>query len=410
MASISEQAFDARQLAVKEVARLLQRPEDLARLPALRADYEGKQLANRSQLSYSIQSHVDAAKAGMEQLERAHAALAAQRATFGAIMDLCAECDRLIEHQDKIQALSTVNTNLSRVVQDVEGISAIPAKASRARELLNNNQLTEAYRELAELESMTRVAEVAIKARSAQGGQRGDIQDLQMYFKKVKETSSEVEARLWAVVRDFVALARANPSLLVSAVRIIEMQEMVDEQGAGGREGHRKSFKSTALSQMASAVAASFSGLLEQCSQLVADSGAEEVAVEDILAAADERLAELADVYDYVLPCFPPEYAVFGDIWQAYHRQFGAMLNMIGSLADALSNADILKVLGWVTTYSDTIANLGVEEEQLQFGYTPDSSTPGLGKIVDRYVMRLEQQIAQWFRNIVSADLDAEPS
>lgn len=56
----------------------------------------------------------------MEQLERAHAALAAQRATFGAIMDLCAECDRLIEHQDKIQALSTVNTNLSRVVQDVE--------------------------------------------------------------------------------------------------------------------------------------------------------------------------------------------------------------------------------------------------------------------------------------------------
>lgn len=71
---------------------------------------------------------------------------------------------------------------------------------------------------------------------------------------QVKETSSEVEARLWAVVRDFVALARANPSLLVSAVRIIEMQEMVDEQGAGGREGHRKSFKSTALSQVGHAL------------------------------------------------------------------------------------------------------------------------------------------------------------
>lgn len=60
----ARQAFDARQLAVKEVARLLQRPEDLARLPALRADYEGKQLANRSQLSYSIQSHVRAGADG----------------------------------------------------------------------------------------------------------------------------------------------------------------------------------------------------------------------------------------------------------------------------------------------------------------------------------------------------------
>jgi hypothetical protein len=65
-------------------------------------------------------SQVDAAKAGMEQLERAHGAVTSLRSTFAAIVELCAECDQLIEHQDKIQQLSTVNTNLLRIVQDVE--------------------------------------------------------------------------------------------------------------------------------------------------------------------------------------------------------------------------------------------------------------------------------------------------
>ncbi len=49
----------------------------------------------------------------------------------------------------------------------------------------------------------------------------------------------KVEERLWSVVRNFAALGRDNPAQLVNAVRIIELQEMVDKQleasGKGGR-------------------------------------------------------------------------------------------------------------------------------------------------------------------------------
>ena len=40
----------------------------------------------------------------------------------------------------------------------------------------------------------------------------------------------KVEERLWSIVRNFATLGRDAPPLLVAAVRIIELQEMVDKQ------------------------------------------------------------------------------------------------------------------------------------------------------------------------------------
>ena len=38
------------------------------------------------------------------------------------------------------------------------------------------------------------------------------------------------EERLWSVVRNFLSISRENPALLVTAVQIIELQELVDAQ------------------------------------------------------------------------------------------------------------------------------------------------------------------------------------
>lgn len=49
------------------------------------------------------------------------------------------------------------------------------------------------------------------------------------------------EERLWSIVRNFIVLGRTNPALLVSAVRVVEMQETVDKQiSASGQCAHPK--------------------------------------------------------------------------------------------------------------------------------------------------------------------------
>ena len=52
-------------------------------------------------------------------------------------------------------------------------------------------------------------------------------------------TMGKVEERLWSIIRNFANLGRDHPAVLVNAVRIIELQELVDrslESSAGGRE------------------------------------------------------------------------------------------------------------------------------------------------------------------------------
>lgn len=70
------QAVDARKAAVDEVERLLQHPEDIKRLPNMLEEYTQKQQANKTQLSATVASQVDAARAGMELLDSAQKTLA----------------------------------------------------------------------------------------------------------------------------------------------------------------------------------------------------------------------------------------------------------------------------------------------------------------------------------------------
>ncbi len=56
---------------------------------------------------------------------------------------------------------------------------------------------------------------------------------------------------------------------------------------------------------------------------------------------------QLADIYDYVTPCFPPEYHIFDVIFHQYHEHLAFMVDCIGACAEQLANSDILKVCSW---------------------------------------------------------------
>lgn len=60
---------------------------------------------------------------------------------------------------------------------------------------------------------------------------------LSRHLRQVRMTMGKVEERLWSIIRNFANLGRDHPAMLVNAVRIIELQELVDrslESSAGG--------------------------------------------------------------------------------------------------------------------------------------------------------------------------------
>ena len=60
-------------------------------------------------------------------------------------------------------------------------------------------------------------------------------------------------------------------------------------------------------------------------------------------AQAHAFMEQLADIYDFVSPCFPPKYDMFRVIFRKYHEHMSFMLDCVGACAESLANADILK-------------------------------------------------------------------
>lgn len=404
----AQEANIARRAAVEEVGRLLHYPEDLKRLPSLREEYARKQQMNKMQLSAAVTAQVEATRAGLDMLSRAHAALLRLRENFARIDQLCAECEQLVDCHDKIQLLSMVHYNLRKTLQDVEAIAALPVEAAEAEEMLQNDtNLLQVYECLALLEGTSLKAQAAIES-GTQVNLR-EAQSLGTYFQRVKQTMGRFEERLWSIVRGFLLVSRRNPRLLVTALRVVEAQEGVDARLVAAGQGSsplRKFWRRRCLLQVGNAVQDGVAPLLARCSQLVAAGSNTDQRVTEILAEADGFVAQLAEVYDYVVPCFPPHYAIFDTVWGHYHRQLGSMIDFVGLCVDNLANSDILKVVSWVSAYQDALAGLGVDDERIAF---PEGANSGSAMLMGKYVARMAEKLHTWLLNLVEGDFGAEP-
>lgn len=82
---IDQQALESKDAGVQDVVRLLQQPEDLGRLFQLRAEYDSKYRSNKVQLTATVQSQVEAARYGLELLDKSHRHIAKLRVCIDKI-------------------------------------------------------------------------------------------------------------------------------------------------------------------------------------------------------------------------------------------------------------------------------------------------------------------------------------
>eukprot|EP00803_Ostreobium_quekettii_P001056 evm.model.scf_1694.2 EVM.evm.TU.scf_1694.2 scf_1694:3751-7084(+) len=426
--SASGLALEAREAAIQEVSRLLQHPEDLSRLPALRAEYRQKQAANKAQFTALVQSYVQATRSGIEVLDRSQGSVAKLKEQFEEIDHLCAECTSLIENHEKIQLLSITHLNITKILEEIDNIIDLPSNAEAAEDLLaDDSMLIDAFKALTALEGTSRLVQEAMRSNHRKSDQ---IRDLQQYFDKVKDTTAKFESRLFNHFGKFLELSSENPGLLVACVRVMEMRELIDAE-----LGECKGFKRRSLGCMEASIHSKFEAPLRRCKDIVVvcDEEAEEkkeqseekeehgnpngAIVEEVLGMAREIAADLPLIYDQVAPCFPVSHDIFKTLWSRYHVQFAMLVDTLGVAAEQLANQDILNVVEWVEEYLGTLRGLGLEEAELQMpngpvldalAQSPDAS-PGLLVLIKKYVARAKDSTTTWYLNILEADISSEP-
>uniref|UniRef100_A0A8C8SAL5 Exocyst complex component 3 like 1 n=1 Tax=Pelusios castaneus TaxID=367368 RepID=A0A8C8SAL5_9SAUR len=220
---------------------------------------------------------------------------------------------------------------------------------------------------------------------------------VESYFGGVQELSNQLARQLWNIVGSSWKLVREDPALFVSAVRIIEREESIDD-------ALLLAWRQRFYQVMQEAITAAHfqeaqgPGLGRHLATLQSDI-----------------LAELCVVKDLMVQCCPPHYDILSVCTLMYHRGLTSHLQDI--LSRDLDKQEIFTLLNWVLHVYHSPEMMGHPD------LLPEVDVSMLGPLVSpevvdqmekKYVGKVKASVAEWMQRTLEVEFkewfrDEEP-
>ncbi|KAM8984904.1 exocyst complex component 3-like protein isoform 2-T2 [Ara ararauna] len=388
----------ARGAALKWASGVFYRPEKLEGLGQYRSRETQRNSSIQSRLKSTVQSYLEGVSAGLEQLRSAAQEVQSLCQDLGAARWALLNTTDRFQSLQQMRALMAEHVQLASVVQVLPQLFSVQEVFSHTLQLLHGQQLLEAHAELMMMEHLRDDILSQLQLRGFSSAQATVLS----YFSGLQELNDTLAKQLWDIVGSSLHLVHEDPVLFVSAVRIIEREEKIDNtlllEATFLPPGRPKGWRQKFYHVLQETITGSHFQALRMDTEGSGLAG-------HLAKLQKGIVSELRVVKDLMVQCVPAHYNILSVCTATFHQALSSHLQDI--LREDLDKQALFLLLEWA---------LHVYHSQEMMGHPdllPEVDVSALGplmspELVDqterKYVMKVKASVLEWMQRTLEVE------
>ncbi|ULU07000.1 hypothetical protein L3Y34_018646 [Caenorhabditis briggsae] len=405
---------DVEEAALEQVAALLQRPDQLEKLPELKKRADRKKLAVEAMLRTGVQGQLEGIRTAIAHLQTASEDVTAISQGVADIRERLKPFPQLKEKLRELRDANARHGQYAAAMENLKHIFNLQATLQEIRDALDDDKsggnLLLAHKHIMDLER-ARDELLAEVHKMNETNTEKEQNLLVNFFKGVDVVVAELSKNMWFILGRTLEMVKGNeqgggPQQVVTCLRIVEREERIDNFYMDARSknssafvppGRPRNWKEKALRSLEKTVVNRVDGnqledrslnkawlarYLEVCRNVIMD---------------DLQSAKVA------IPCFPPDWQIYDRYVNMYHSAVCRKLREVAS--DRLEKSELVQLMSWIKFYAseDMLGHPKLKiNAQAILQDSPVLTRSTLNSLCDQFVEMSREDLKLWLKNTVS--------
>lgn len=396
-----------------KLAELLRHPDDLDKIPAMKAEFTRKKAAVDSQLKGGLKEQLEVTQSGMGAINESQRIVAQIKEEMMKIDKLCAESQNLIRDFPNINEVSTIHRNISLVQTTKENIETFRERLQDVRRALeedevdldNQPQLLSIHYELTKLREIKDDAMDQI-----QQVQDVDLENkLNDHFQELDDVVDVFDKHIGDACKQLIKFVHDdNKSMVVRLALIIEAEEKNDLKVKAMQDAQKEHQALASKFKSMKTGPKHLHGYKESFLQVIEQVAQEEFgASEDKFMQNPDRLEKslrwyfnnLSAVRGGMVGLMPKKWKIYRTYTTIYHKAMHDwLIRMVND--DDTSSMHMLAIIHWREKYYEKMGRLGWSSADLQ----PDLLDDREAELVREWRQLIVNKVEEWMDRMFNTD------
>ena len=352
-------------------------------------------------LKTAMQTQLDGVKTGLIHLKTAQQDIAEIKKIISDTEEQFPAIPVLFERLKHVREESMKHSQYVVSMENLKNIFDVPETILRTRDLIREEKLLEAHKNLSELEKSRDDLLYELHRLAPQNN--SDKHTLKDYYAEVYKLSEELGKQLWLFLRKTLNSVRNHPHMIVNVVRIIEHEEYIDATAIKRQElsgfisqGRPKCWRKRVFEILEEEVNDRILG-----SKLHERNENSNWLALNLEAMRIHVYNDLKIVKTAYVSCFPEKYNIVRRMLKLYHESVSTYLQ---EQSLTLEGNEFINLLIWVNGYEgpDLLGHEDLRFSLSQEGLLPLLPQKIMEQCYQKYLAHVESNYEMWLTNTIT--------